>query len=162
MAETFGDVIATASSSYCSLGFLGFIFTAVSEGMARSGTAGMARTRMPYFVFRAACQSGNRFGRLSAGFSGGRALGQWIRGADDSTTSMIAAITAGIVAADSVAGIPSSVATFACFTYFIDSFTARQQVDVGDQPVAPPAFDGAERISTRQLEAELRRRRAIN
>ena len=122
IAKTPRDVLNAAAGGFISLGGIGFGVTAVSEAIARSGTAGMARTRMPYFVWLAALKSGQRLGRVSGGLSGGRALGQLIRGADDGVASMVAACVAGVASAPNLAAIPSSVVTFACFTYFLDSF----------------------------------------
>lgn len=95
-------------------------------------------TGMPYFVMRAAVQQGQRLGRVSGGLSGGRALGQLLSGADGTYASMVAACTAGIVSATSLKAIPSSVVTFACLTYFIDSFSARSRRAPDGEGATPP------------------------
>jgi hypothetical protein len=123
LAKTPGDVARTTLTSYASLGGLGFSFTAVSETLARRNVGGMARSRVPYFVVQSALKAGNKWGKLSAGFAGGRALGQVIRGADDRIASSMAAICGGIASANSVAEIPTSVGTFLAFTYFIDTMS---------------------------------------
>jgi len=121
------DVIQTTAGSFLSVGGFGFAFTALQESIKRSNVGGRARARVPYFVFRASIANGQRWGRVSAGFAGGRALGQALRGKDDSTCSMLGSIFGGIAAAPNPAGVPSSVATFAAFGYFIDSFTANNR-----------------------------------
>eukprot|EP00325_Prymnesiales_sp_UTEX-LB-985_P029898 CAMPEP_0174731648 /NCGR_PEP_ID=MMETSP1094-20130205/57923_1 /TAXON_ID=156173 /ORGANISM="Chrysochromulina brevifilum, Strain UTEX LB 985" /LENGTH=202 /DNA_ID=CAMNT_0015934059 /DNA_START=89 /DNA_END=697 /DNA_ORIENTATION=+ len=119
------DVIKTTASSFATVGTFGFAITAFQEYSKRAGTAGQARTRMPYFVVQASLAQASRWGRVSAGFSGGRALGQALRGKDDSTCAMLGSIFGGIGAAPNIAGIPSSVATFAAFGYFIEAMSAR-------------------------------------
>jgi len=106
--------------SFATVGGFGFVFTALQESMARSGVSGAARTAVPRFVFQAALANGQRWGRVSAGFAGGRALGQLARGADDSTCAMLGAACGGAAAAASLADLPSSVFTFCAFSYFID------------------------------------------
>lgn len=54
---------------------------------------------------------------------------------------MMGSIFGGIAAAPTVAGIPGSIATFACFGYFIESFTA------GKPPLSPE-----EQLSRAQLQ----------
>ena len=118
------DVIRTTVSSFCTVGLFGFSLTAVQEFSARSGVSGRARDRVPYFVVQASLRQAQRWGRVSAGFAGGRALGQAIRGVDDGTCALMGSIFGGIAAAPTVSAMPSSVATFAAFGYFIESFTA--------------------------------------
>jgi len=94
------------------------------EATKRSGVAGKARDAVPRFVVQAALQNGQRWGRLSAGFAGGRALGQVWRGADDFQAAMCGAVGGGVCSATSIKGIPSSVATFVVFSYFVEKVTA--------------------------------------
>jgi len=133
IAENLGDVVGTTAGSFFTIGGLGFVFTLFSEGSKRANTGGKARAMMPYFVMRAAVLQGQRWGRVSAGFAGGRALGQVIRGVDGSACAMYGAVFGGIAAAPSVAAIPSSVASFAAFTYFIESFSGGSSAASSEQ-----------------------------
>ena len=137
------DVVKEAVRSGGTLGGLGFGVTAVAETISRSGVSGQARTRVPYFIFQAALLNGQRLARVAAGFAGGRAAGQLYRGADDGVVSLIAACTAGAFSAATLAQVPSSMMTFACFTYFIDSMTGAYKKDGAAAAVdAPPPRPG--------------------
>lgn len=117
------DVVKTTASSFLTVGSFGFAITAFQESMKRANVAGQAKTRVPYFVMQASLAQAKRFGSISAGFAGGRALGQAIRGKDDQTCALMGSVFGGIAASPTVAGIPGSVATFACFGFFIDSLS---------------------------------------
>ena len=83
LAKNVFDVISTTAGSFASIGSIGFIFTAAQETMARANVVGGARKAVPRFVLRAALTNAQRWGRVTAGFAGGRAVGQVFRGADD-------------------------------------------------------------------------------
>lgn len=134
LAKTPLDVIQTTVGSFCAVGGFGFAVTAVQESMKRASVVGRARTQVPYFVVRASLLQAQRWGRVSAGFAGGRALGQALRGVDDSTCAMMGSIAGGIAAAPNLAAVPSSVATFAAFGYFIESLSASKST-------APPSSE---------------------
>ena len=80
------DVIQTTAGSFLSVGGFGFAFTALQESIKRSNVGGRARARVPYFVFRASIANGQRWGRVSAGFAGGRA---WARLCVERTTAPV-------------------------------------------------------------------------
>ena len=138
------DVVKTTATGFTTLGGIGFGVTFVSEAIARSGVSGKARSAVPYFVMRASMLQGWRLGKVSAGFQGGRALGQCIRGVDDMGTSMIAACAAGLFSAPSIQAIPGNVLTFMCFSYFIDSFTRGSGAPT--DPNAPPKLSPGQRL----------------
>ena len=117
------DVVRTTAGSFATIGGLGFCFTAFQEATARAAVSGDARKAVPYFVLKAALQNGQRWGRVSAGFAGGRAAGQLLRGGDDAWSRLMGSVVGGAAAATSLASVPSSCATFAAFGYFFDSFT---------------------------------------
>ena len=97
-------------------------------GRVSAGASPSNRTRLLTVLYcprECACEYPLFDPLFCTGFAGGRALGQALRGVDDSTCAMMASIFGGICAAPNLKGIPSSVATFACFGYFIESFTAK-------------------------------------
>ena len=142
MAKTPQDVAKAAASGFATLGGLGFGVTFVSEAIKRSDVQGKARSAVPYFVMQASMSQGLRLGKVSAGFAGGRALGQLIRGVDDMGTAMIAACAAGILSSPTVQSIPTNVLTFMCFSYFIDSFTGSGTAKDPDAPPVPRLSPG--------------------
>lgn len=149
IAKTPMDVVKTTASSFFTLGGVGFAITSFQESAKRANVAGQARTRVPYFVFQASLAQAKRIGLVSAGFTGGRALGQVIRGKDDSTCAMMGSIFGGIAASPTVAGIPGSIATFACFGYFIESFTA------GKRPLSPEEQLAKAQLQRTKLQKQL-------
>lgn len=101
LAKDLGDVFVTTFQSFASVGAIGFLW----------------RIRKGRVV---ASQAALNWGKLSAGFSGGRALGQVISGRDGTFAAVFGSLIGGIAAANSVAQIPSSVATFVGFTLVIE------------------------------------------
>lgn len=85
---------------------------------------------------------GQKWGRLSAGFAGGRAFGQVWQGEDNFQAAMCGAVAGGVFAATSLADIPSSVGTFVMFSYFIEKLTANSKAQAqgsgGDRRRPPP------------------------
>lgn len=142
LAKNVGDVIRVTVSNFATVGAMGFAFSAITESISRGDVAGDARKAVPALVIRAALMQGQRWGRVSAGFAGGRAIGQVWRGVDDRWASMCGAIGGGALAATSLANLPSSVATFCAFTYFIDSFTAKSKAAPGDESAGPRLTPG--------------------
>jgi len=121
------DVVRTTASNFVTIGGFGFAFTAFNEATKRSGVSGMAKTAVPRFVVQAALAQGTKWGKVSAGFAGGRAAGQLWRGEDDFQAAMCGAVAGGVMASESIKGIPGSVATFVMFSYFIEKFTANSK-----------------------------------
>lgn len=77
-AETAGDVLRAASTSFLLVGATCFGWAATSSQGALQGVALTSPLRL-----RAGLHSAQRWGRVSAGFNGGRAIGQvWRRGDD--------------------------------------------------------------------------------
>ena len=149
------DVVRTTVNNFYTIGGFGFVFTAFSESTKRAGVSGRARDAVPYFVLRNSFLQAQRWGRVSAGFAGGRALGQAMRGQDDSTCAIMGSIAGGIAAAPSLAQMPSSVATFAAFGYFIDSFSAGSKPVSGEQATKQLAAARAQRLRLEQQLAEV-------
>jgi hypothetical protein len=81
----------------------------------------------------AAIATALRWGKLSAGFSGGRALGQVLSGRDGTFASVLGSAIGGVAAATSIAEMPSSVITFVGFTLVMERLTA-QQLSAGPTP----------------------------
>lgn len=146
IAKTPMDVVQTTLSSFATVSGIGFVFTAAQESSARAGVSGMARKAVPGFVIRAALMNGQRWGRVSAGFAGGRAAGQLWCGEDGFTASMWGAVFGGVAAAQNVAGVPSSVMTFVAFSYFIEKLTNKEDDAV---PVPAAAADTRARGSAK-------------
>jgi hypothetical protein len=162
IAKSAGDVVRTTVGSFFTIGSFGFALTAFQESVKRAGVAGRAKARVPYFVCMASLNQAQRWGRVSAGFSGGRALGQWLRGMDDSTCAMLGSICGGICAAPNVGSIPSSVATFAAFGYFIESFAPKSDAAADPQKQLTQAREQRAKLQ-KQLDAvdgEIRRLQA--
>ena len=154
------DVVRTTASNFVTIGGFGFAFTAFNEATKRSGVSGMAKTAVPRFVVQAALAQGTKWGKVSAGFAGGRAAGQLWRGEDDFQAAMCGAVAGGVMASESIKGIPASVATFVMFSYFIEKFTgnskagaakggAPQQQPRAAQSAAPSAGRSAVDYGTR-------------
>tara|TARA_B110001452_G_scaffold260858_1_gene258874 strand:+ start:550 stop:924 length:375 start_codon:yes stop_codon:yes gene_type:complete len=77
-AETAGDVLRAASTSFLLVGTACLGWAATSSHGALQGVALTSPLRL-----RAGLHSAQRWGRVSAGFNGGRAAGQvWRRGDD--------------------------------------------------------------------------------
>jgi len=144
LAKNLVDVITTTAGSFMSIGSVGFVFTAAQETMARAAVSGGARKAVPRFVLRAALTNAQRWGRVTAGFAGGRALGQVWRGEDDQVCAILGAVAGGIAASNSVADIPGSVFTFVAFSYALDrmgggSPAPAAQGGTPGQMAAPPS-----------------------
>jgi hypothetical protein len=101
LAQNLGDVAIASAQSFAWIGGVGYVVS------LRNGRV-------------AAWQTAQRWGKISAGFSGGRALGQVLRRADDRIAAVIGAAAGGVAAASSVAEMPSSVATFVGFTLLFE------------------------------------------
>lgn len=121
LAKTPQDVIIKTFSGFASTGVLCGGWTAVTK---RSVAAGWV--------------SAQRWGRVSAGFSGGQALGQYLRGVDDRYCRFLGAACAGVFGSATVADIPRNLATYLAFTYVLESFEAK----------AEPSAAGMSRPST--------------
>ena len=121
LAKTPQDVIIKTFSGFASTGVLCGGWTAVTK---RSVAAGWV--------------SAQRWGRVSAGFSGGQALGQYLRGVDDRYCRFLGAACAGVFGSATVADIPRNLATYLAFTYVLESFEAK----------AEPSAAGMNRPST--------------
>ena len=107
---------------------------------------------------KAGVQAAQRWGRISAGFVGGRNIGQVVRKTDDLWCSTAGAVLGGAAAASSLAEVPQSIATFVGFSLFMDlAFSGRQQ--------QPTDSEGGDKIEWRgrsvadiRAEAEARAR----
>ena len=76
----------------------------------------------PSHALLSGLQSARRWGGTSAGFSGGRALGQWIRKTDDVHTAVLGACFAGAAGAASLDQIPTRMFAFTALTCCLDVF----------------------------------------
>lgn len=102
------DVVSRAASGYAATAILCGGWTGLTK---RSASA--------------AWSSAQRWGRVSAGFSGGQAAGEVIRGANDRYARLLGACGAGVLGATSMADIPSNVLGYVAFTYLLEAFEAR-------------------------------------
>ena len=110
LAKTPQDVIIKTFSGFAGTGVLCGGWTAVTK---RSVAAGWV--------------SAQRWRRVSAGFSGGQALGQYLRGVDDRYCRFLGAACAGVFGSATVADIPRNLATYLAFTYVLESFEAKAE-----------------------------------
>jgi hypothetical protein len=138
IAKNVGDVITTTVGSFVSIGSIGFIFTAAQESMARAKVSGAARKAVPRFVMRASLLNAQRWGRVTAGFAGGRAIGQLWRGKDDQVCAICGAVAGGAAAASTLADIPSSVFTFVAFSYALDKIAGTNKPEAIEARVSAP------------------------
>ena len=113
IAKNAGDVIGTTAGSYMMVGSVGFVFSAAS--------AAVRRVPAP---IRVGMGAANRWGKITAGFAGGRAAGQVVRRKDDIVCSMAGAFFGGLGAAASLAEAPQSIVTFMAFSYVLDTWMA--------------------------------------
>ena len=151
------DVVRTTASNFLTIGGFGAAFTGLQTFQKMSGVCGKAKDAVPRFVVQAGLAQGCRWGKVSAGFAGGRAAGQLWRGEDDFQAAMCGAVAGGVAAAPSVREIPSSVVTFVMFSYFIEKLTANgkggaakggaQQLATGRESAQRPAVDYGTRPS---------------
>jgi len=132
------EVVQTTVSNFVTIGGIGFVFTAFNEAKKRSGVSGRAKAAVPRFVFQAALAQGTKWGKVTAGFAGGRAAGQVWRGEDDFHAAMCAAVAGGVMASETIGGIPSSVATFVMFSFLIEKLTANSKAGAAKGGVPPP------------------------
>ena len=109
LAQNAGDVVVQTAGSFALVGSIGFLWTATG--------AVVKRTPGP---IAAGLQTAQRWGRISAGFTGGQAAGQVVRKTNDKWCNIAGAFFGGLAAATSLAEAPSSIATFVAFSYIID------------------------------------------
>lgn len=81
----------------------------------------------------AGLHTAQRWGRLSAGFVGGRAVGQ-VAGADERVCAILGAICGGAAAATSVAELPSSIGSFVALTILLESVAPSTSADDAGGP----------------------------
>ena len=105
------------------IGSHGFDTRLLAERILPALRKSLAPTR-GFLELQAALAQGTKWGKVSAGFAGGRAAGQLWRGEDDFQAAMCGAVAGGVMASESIKGIPGSVATFVMFSYFIEKLTA--------------------------------------
>ncbi len=103
------------------------VVTQTVSGFAATGMLCGGWTAITKRSATAAWMSAQRWGRVSAGFSGGQALGQYLRGVDDRYCRLLGAACAGVFGAAAVADIPQNLATYLAFTYILESFEARAE-----------------------------------
>jgi hypothetical protein len=111
IASSVSDVIGTAAGSFATVGTVGFLYRFPAQLVKRAPVPAAAT---------AAVATAQRWGRLSAGFAGGRAAGQLVRKADDTFCAVCGAVMGGAAAATSVAELPGTVATFVGFTLALE------------------------------------------
>lgn len=115
-----GDVVRVTWESFTQVGLVGFVWTGASQ----------MTKKVPFKEgLQAAKGAGVRWGRVSAGFAGGTAAAVVVlrRKEDDKWCQMVGAAVGGLAAATSVDQIPSSVATFVIFSYFIGTLAERAE-----------------------------------
>jgi len=79
-----------------------------------------------------ALASARRWASVSAGFAGGRAIGQCYRGTDDKVCRMIGALCGGALGASTLAEVPVRMAAFAAMTYVIETVDASGATSLGE------------------------------
>ena len=89
IARNLGDVVKSSASSFALVGGISFLWSA--------STAMIKRAPGPVAL---GWQSAQRWGKVSAGFAGGQALGQVFRGVDDKWCSMSGAVFGGAAAGE--------------------------------------------------------------
>ena len=111
-------------------------------------------------AWASAWATGSRWGKISAGFSGGRAAGQVIRRADDSFCAILGAVAGGIAAAPTLAEAPSNVATFVAFTYVLEVMAPSKTTDKRppkSKPGQRPRFGAPLTAEEKRLQARRNR-----
>ena len=112
-------------------------------------------------AWASAWATGSRWGKISAGFSGGRAAGQVIRRADDSFCAILGAVAGGIAAAPTLAEAPSNVATFVAFTYVLEVMAPSKTTDTKrpskPKPGQRPRFGAPLTAEEKRLQARRNR-----
>ena len=146
LAKHPGDVISAAVSNFALVGGVSYVWTA--------GSAVVTRKAGPLALAKA---SGLRWGKVSSGFAGGRALGQLWRKTDDKWCGVVGAIFGGAAAAGSVADMPSSIFSFVAFGLVIDTFL----VPPSPSGTAGKGVGGDEKIEWRGRSADEIRADAI-
>ena len=110
------DVVASATANFAAVGTLGF---------AWRGARALASSQSLKTASAMGLQAAQRWGRVSAAFAGGRALGQVIFKTDNAYCAAISASLGGIAAASSAAEVPSSVASFLCFSLLLENMAPK-------------------------------------
>ena len=123
IANNLGDVVGATVSSFAIVGGLSGVWCTLSSVVTRkAGPLGLG------------WQAAKKWGKVSSGFAGGRALGQVIRKKDDLWCGVAGGIFGGAAAASSIADMPSSILSFVAFGLVIDTVLT---------PSKPPAGAGA-------------------
>eukprot|EP00966_Prymnesium_polylepis_P210104 4866115-Prymnesium_polylepis.2 len=102
-ARTYEEAVQTACRSFAIVGVCAFGWAA--------GEAGP----------RAGFRSARRWGGVSAGFAGGRALMQVVRQTDDEWCAVAGACAGGVLGATSLHQIPARVAVFAVAAFLLET-----------------------------------------
>ena len=128
VASSIGDVVGTAAGSFAAVGTVGFLYRFPAQLVKRAPVPAAAS---------AAIATAQRWGRISAGFAGGRAAGQLIRKVDDSFCAVCGAVLGGAAAANSMAELPGTVATFVTFTLFLELALPKPSIDAAAPGISP-------------------------
>ena len=134
IAKNLFDVVATTASSTLVVGGVGFFWR------------GCLRFKGP----AAGWQAAQRWGRISGGFSGGRALGQVIRGRDGMFAAVVSAVAGGACAANSIAEMQTTIPSFVIFSLLLERMPAATKEPEGEGPV--------QHVNRRELAYEKARR----
>lgn len=126
--QSVGDALKVTADSFFLTGSVGLVYRGL---LSPTGI----RTGKPVAAARAAVMTAQRWGRLSAGFAGGTAFAVVLlnRGEEDQLARLVGAAVGGIAAVSKAEQIPSSVATFVAFTYFMGRLTDGQAQAMGSE-----------------------------
>jgi hypothetical protein len=124
-AHTYRDAVRKTCESFAIVGPIAFGWSATP----------LLLSQQPRAALSVGLRSLQRWGGTSAGFTGGRAFSQAVRGADDVWCAAAGGMAAGLLGAPSVALLPARVASFAGLSILIET----QLVPHLQQRTASPA-----------------------
>ena len=116
-AASVGNVVRATIDGFVPAAVIGCVWTCGSQTVKRA-PLGVA--------WKAGLTTAQRWGRISGGFSGGKAAGQALRLPTERWQNLFAAAVTGVAAAESLSAAPMSVATFVAFSAVLDGMAPRE------------------------------------
>ena len=137
--QNIGEVAGATFGAFAFTGSVPFLWTSLTQ--CRSG---MARQ----IIFTNARRSGMRWGRLSAGFTGGASAAALLlrRPQDELVCALAGAACGGLAAANCVEQIPSTVLGFCAFTWLMHRLGNRAEAAVADPRVQKRVDSGSRAV----------------